>query len=267
VTDHAAVTETDYDWRHGWVPLTMRAALQKTRGNREAAAELLGEARAARASRRHEFVTPHPRHRAEHAERQRWAKYSDDDLADELAHAADEGDLGRIVAELDRRDRAEAKAERARDRRAARRTALELQRSRDFDAACDAGEDPEAAYARVYGVSEERQRAEQARQSLRDGGYSGKTFRDQVKHAHADHIRLAHERAEEVCRGHMLNAAGERAGVSAESLWSGPAARAKKYASEELLDYFRQHGRMTLEDFTAGVLGGHAKFRTTGDDW
>jgi hypothetical protein len=265
------VTETDYDWRHGWVPLTMRAALQKTKGNREAAAELLGQARAERASRRHEFTSPHPIHRAEHAERKRWARYSDDDLADELGAAADEDDVTRIVAELDRRDRAEAKAaaraDRARERRAARRTAEEAQRSRDFDAACDAGDDPETAYARIYGVTEEKIRRDQAEEHLRAGGYSGKTFRDRVKAAHTDTVHESFLHAESVCRGHLLSAAGERAGVSPASLWSGPAATAKKYASEELLDYFRQHGRLTLDDFTAELLGGHAKFRTTGDDW
>lgn len=257
----------DYDWRHGWVPLTMRAALQKAKGDREAAARLLGEARADRRSRRREFVTPHPRHRAEHAERKRWARYTDDDLAAELAAADDDASLTRIVAELDRRDRAEAKAERRRQQHAARRSAAEAARDREFDAATDAGEDPETAYSRIYGVSEERQRREAAAESLRGAGYFGKTFREQVAAAHAGHVNEMFQEAEEACRGHVLNAAGKRAGIDPESLFSGPAARAKKYASPELMDWFRDNGRLTVEDFTAVVLGGHMKQRTAGDSW
>lgn len=265
------MTDTDYDWRHGWVPLTMRAALQKAKGNREEAARLLGEAREDRASRRREFVTPHPRHRAEHAERKRWARYSDDDLADELGAAEDDGDVDRIVLELERRDRRQARAEaardRARERRHARRSAEERRRGAELDAAMDAGEDPEAAYARIWGVAEEKLRRDEATRELAANGYAGKTFRELVRSAHAAQVRELYLHAEEECRGHMLNAAGDRAGVDPESLLSGPIARAKKYGSEELMDYMRRRGRLTLEDFTAGLLGGEAKFRTAGDEW
>lgn len=267
-TDHRTVTETEpeYDWRHGYVPLTMRAALQKAHGNHEAAKRLLQEARRRRGGRRHEFVSPNPRHQAEYAERQRWAALSDDDLADAMGTAGD-AELDRIVRELDRRDRAQRKTERARERRHAKRGAEERRRSAEFDAACDAGEDPEEAYGRVYGVTEEKMRRDAAAESLRSAGYAGKTFREMVKSAHAGDVAERYLHAESVCRGHMLNAAGKAAGVDPESLFSGPAARARKYASEELAGYFRDHGRLTVEDFAAGLLGGHARFRTTGDDW
>lgn len=258
--------DLDYDWRHGWVPLTMRAALQKTRGNREAAERLLAERRERRQGRRREFVSPHPTHRREYEERKRWARYTDDELADELG-TADEAGLHRILQELERRERAEAKAERARERRQARRSAEEERRGRDFDAACDAGEDPEVAYSRIYGVSAEKARREEVTSRLREHGYAGKTFRGMAKQAHTEEVRERYLHAEAVCRGQLLNAAGQRAGVTAESLFSGPASTAKKYASEELADYFREHGRLTLEDFTAELLGGHAKIRTTGDQW
>jgi hypothetical protein len=251
-----------YDWRHGWIPLTMRAALQKTHGNHEAAERLLEERR----RRRRSFVSPHPKHQREHAERQRWAGLSDDELSDAMGTAGEE-ELDRIVRELDRRDRAQRKSERARERRHERRTAEERRRSADFDAACDAGEDPEEAYARVYGVSEEKVRRQAAEESLRSAGYAGRDFRSMVKTAHAEDVRERYLHAEDVCRGHMLNAAGRAAGIDSESLFSGPASRAKKYASEELADYFREHGRLTVEDFTAGLLGGHARHRTTGDEW
>lgn len=64
-------TEQSYSWRHGWVPLTMRAALAKAHGNHKQAEKLLGAAREARAAKREaaarSFVTPNPAHQAEHA--------------------------------------------------------------------------------------------------------------------------------------------------------------------------------------------------------
>jgi hypothetical protein len=270
-TDHRPVdTRRRYSWRHNWVPLTMAAALQKAKGNRALAEQLLERARAGRRRRDRGpavFTTPHPAHQAEHAARSSWAAFTDDDLAGALGKTDDDAVAGAILAELDRRDAAERKAQRARERRQARRTAEEERHTREFDAACDAGEDPEEAYARVYGVTEEKRRRAEAEESLRAGGYTGRTFRDRVKAAHAGTVREAYLHAETLCRGHLLSPAGKRAGVHPESLFSGPPAAAKKYASEELLAYFRDHGRLTLQDFTAGILGGRAKFRTTGDDW
>jgi hypothetical protein len=249
--------DLDYDWRHGYIPLTMRAALQKAKGNRELAEHYLAERHERRASRRREFVSPHPKHAREFAERKRWARYTDDELSEELGRQQSDENVDRLLSELDRRERHAEKLERKRERRAARRTAEDLRRGEEFDAATDAGEDPEAAYSRIYGVSEEKARREEATSRLRESGYSGKTFRGMAKQAHAERVEEQYLHAEEVCRGSMLNAAGQRAGVTPQSLFSGPASSAAKYASEELRDYFRQHGRLTLEDFTAGLLSGH----------
>jgi hypothetical protein len=251
--DHARVTDEPYDWRHGWVPLTMRAALQKTRGNHERAARLLAEARARRRRRRGgrvDFVTPHPRHA--------FRALSDDELAETMG-AADDETLGRIVAELDRRDAAQRKA---RERRAAARTERDEQRSRDFDAACEAGEDPEAAYARLWGVSEEKVRRDEAAASLRSSGYTGRSFAELVRSAHRDHTELSYWQAEDETRGVLLNKAGQAAGVHPRSLFTGPESRARKYASEELMAYWHRVGRPTSDDFAASLLGG--AMRSTG---
>lgn len=262
-------TRRRYSWRHGWWPLTMRAALQKAKGNHELARRLLDEGRAHRQRRRAErgrveFRHPLTADSSARASRAlgRWAALSDDQLADALG-SADDATVDAITAELDRRDRVEQE----RRRRQARRAERDAARDAEFSTACDAGEDPAAAYARIYGVSEERQRRVEATESLRSAGYPGKTFRAMVKSAHAEHVRETYLDAEAACRGHVLNAAGQAAGVDPESLWSGPAARVKKYASEELRDYLRDNGRMTLADFTASLLGGQARHRTAGDDW
>jgi hypothetical protein len=51
--------------------------------------------------------------------------------------------------------------------------------------------------------------------------------------AHAQYLQ-----AEAACRGNLLSRAGIKAGIDPWSLWSGPAGRADKYASEELRDFW-----------------------------
>jgi len=46
--------------------------------------------------------------------------------------------------------------------------------------------------------------------------------------------------AERLCRGELLNKRGERECIDPWSLWSGPAHRAELYASEELLEFWRE---------------------------
>jgi hypothetical protein len=263
-------------WRHEWVPRNMAAALQKAHGSREQARRLLDAARERRLARAHARAEHgddwHPLHRTgnpragKSSGRGALAEFSDDQLADALGQADDAAAAG-ILAELDRRDRAQRKREAAAARREAQRRARDAAREARFDQLLTDGADPQAAYAEAYGVTEAKVRRDQAAEHLRGHGYAGKTFRAMVKTAHAEHVRQAYLMAEDACRGHVLNAAGERAGVDPESLFSGPVSRARKYASPELLDYFRDYGRLTVADFTASLLGGQAKFRTAGDDW
>lgn len=65
MTPTVGVMAEGYDWRHGWVPLTMHAALLKAKGNHDRAEELLAAGRVHRARRRAraDFVTPHPVHK------------------------------------------------------------------------------------------------------------------------------------------------------------------------------------------------------------
>jgi hypothetical protein len=254
-------------WRHEWVPRNMAAALQKAKGSRERARQLLDEARERRLERTRtrgavEFVSPHPRHRAAAAERAAWSTKSDDDLADELG-AADEATVERIVAELDRRDAAARKVEAQRARRAAARHPRDARRSAEFDAACEAGEDAQAAYARIWGVEEERVRRDEAIASMRSSGYKGRGFKELARHAFRDHSQESYLHAEDATSGHLVNKAGAAAGVHPRDLFTGPETRARKYASRELLDHWQEHGRLTLEDFTASLLGGHMRSAST----
>lgn len=259
------MTEQGYDWRHGWVPLTMAAALQKAKGNRELAGQLLGEAREKRnrkrAARGHvEFRPPS----AHHIERATWAGKTDDDLADELgAPDVDDATVERIVRELDRRDAAARKAEAQRARRAATRQTRDRAREARWDELLAEGMDPQTAYAEAYGVDEERVRRDEAILSLRGNGYSGKGFDQLVRAALTDHVEQSYTDAEDECRGHLLSKAGQARGVTPRSLFTGPEARARKYASEELLNYWQQNGRLTMDDFKASLLGGHMRSTST----
>jgi hypothetical protein len=61
--------------------------------------------------------------------------------------------------------------------------------------------------------------------------------------------------AEEACRGHLLNKAGIAADIDPYSLFHGNARRAAKYASRELLDWWKEHRRIIWIEFKAEYLG------------
>lgn len=62
-------------------------------------------------------------------------------------------------------------------------------------------------------------------------------------------VESAFTAAESETRGHMLSKAGKAAGVNPQSLWTGPEARARRYASEELRAYWDRHGRLTKAEW------------------
>jgi hypothetical protein len=55
--------------------------------------------------------------------------------------------------------------------------------------------------------------------------------------------------AEAATRGVMLNRAGKAAGIDERSLFTGPESRARRYASEELLNHWQSHPRPTSAYF------------------
>lgn len=59
-------------------------------------------------------------------------------------------------------------------------------------------------------------------------------------------------KAEEDCRGYLLNREGMAKGIDPESLFSGNASVAQRYASDELKEWFHLHGRLTFAAWQAG---------------
>jgi SPP1 gp7 family putative phage head morphogenesis protein len=186
---------------------------------------------------------------------------SDDDLAGMLA-TEDPAQLDRVLAELDRRDAvaaqeraaAEKKAAQA-ARRDAKAAALEADRNARLDEAIARGEDPEEAFAEIWGKDLERVRIQSAMRSLRAQGYTGRNYEELCMSQFKEYADRAYLDAENATRGALLNKAGMQAGINPRTLFTGQDVRARKWASEELLGYWQQTGRLTLSDFKAANLG------------
>lgn len=199
---------------------------------------------------------------------------SDDDLAGRLGAAEDEAEIDRILAELERRDaladaerEAEAKRAAAKDRRDAKRAAELAAKDAEYDRRLEAGEDPEEAYASSYGVSVEKQRAQSAIVALREQGYTGVNFERLSASAYRDEVNRLYFVAEDATRGTLVNNAGRAAGIDPMTLFTGGEARARKYASDELLAWWDDYGRLSLADFRASLLGGKMRERTGAETW
>lgn len=191
------------------------------------------------------------------------AEMTDDQLDNELAASLElDDDLARfdlLTAEADRRD-AERHAADARRADARRRAEVRRQRAEDerisrYEQLIDAGVDDEDAIAQVYGIEPAEQRRRAAIAQLRADGYTGKGFAEMSAASYRDRIYRAYSDAEDATNGYLLNPAGRRAGIDPHSLFTGPETRARKYASPELLEWWDQHGRPTLAEHRAELLG------------
>jgi hypothetical protein len=83
------------------------------------------------------------------------------------------------------------------------------------------------------------------------------------KLAREEAVETAWQAAERDTKGNMLNRAGKAAGISERSLFTGPESRARRYASEELLNHWQHNPRPTAamfrgEDTTLGARGSSA---------
>jgi hypothetical protein len=122
------------------------------------------------------------------------------------------------------------------------------------------------AYAEVNGRDpadlEREERLQLVDAERRPGESRDKT----IRRMYAEHVYLASMQAEDDTNGNLLSAAGRaenarraRQGkplITAASLWSGPSARARKYASDELKEWWETHGgRRNLTEYRAQFTG------------
>lgn len=197
------------------------------------------------------------------------AALSDEELDQHLTAVTESGDydaLDAAVGEMERREQEAAeRPQTAADEREAEQWA-------HFERLIDAGYDEESAAAEAYGRSTEQQQRDRAIASLRARGYTGRGFDELARAAFRDFTYDRYLEAETETRGHMLNSASTAADVEPLSLFTGNAARARKYASDELKQWWDNHGRITYDAFSADLLGDSqagrdARFRTGGEDW
>jgi hypothetical protein len=180
------------------------------------------------------------------------AAASDDALAAMLGeHGDDDQVVDMVLAEMDRRQRDDEVT-----------TAIsEDEQWKRFDELLAAGWDEESATEEAMGIPVAEQRRERAISMLRGQGYSGARFEDLARKSYRDHVFQMYRAAEDATRGHLLTREGQNAGVDPGQLFSGPEARARRWASDELKQWWDDNGRETFEDHKSRLLGGQAAYR------
>lgn len=123
-----------------------------------------------------------------------------------------------------------------------------------LDVLLDLGWDYYDAYEQVYGLDSDQLRRE-AEQTATIDRSSTESLDQAARRSYDEYIYLQYLDAESATRGHMLNAAGQSAGIDPVELFSGRTDIARKYASEDLLRWFADNGRMTFAEFKAQTLG------------
>lgn len=117
------------------------------------------------------------------------------------------------------------------------------------------GMSDEDAWAEATGQDVETQRREAAIAQLRGDGYTGRGFDELARAAYRRFVDAHYWQAEADTNGYLLNNAGQAAGINPRELFEGPAARARKWASDELLEWWDNNGRVTFDEFAAQLLG------------
>lgn len=179
---------------------------------------------------------------------------SDEQLGDAIASSLRRNRL----AEFDRYAAEEQRRADAREKTVARRRArAEAERDRkaaEYARLLDIGEDPMQAEATVYGTSIKKQREQAALAWLRANGHHGDSLREAARSAFTQHVADAYARAEDDTRGTLLTNAAEARGIDPQDLFTGPEARARKWASEELRSWWDVNGRPTFDEFLDQLL-------------
>ncbi|WP_018348218.1 hypothetical protein [Longispora albida] len=163
-------------------------------------------------------------------------------------HSGNPGAVERIGAELARRDA---------DREAA--NPWEDYDTGDPEQVLDAllarGWDYREAYAEAYQLDPADLDRQERNAAVDAQRIAGETREQTVRRLYDEWVALQYVEAENFTRGHLLSRAGEAANVDPLSLFSGTTARARKYASEDLLRFWAEVSqRQTYTEFKAALL-------------
>lgn len=115
------------------------------------------------------------------------------------------------------------------------------------------------AYAEVHHLDEDKLTRQERHQLVDAERRPGERRAETIRRMYAERVAIQWAQAEDDTHGNLLSAAGRAAGIRAESLWSGTSARARKYASDELKQWWSEHGgRVTAGEFRAQFTGDRA---------
>ncbi|MFD8529421.1 phage minor capsid protein [Streptosporangium canum] len=113
------------------------------------------------------------------------------------------------------------------------------------------------AYAEVHGLDPAELERQERRALLESERWPSEDVDQTVRRMYAAWLDEQYVQAGEqaVRGGDFVTKEGRAKGIDPRSLFSGPASRARKYASEELLRWWQNNPRMTLTEFRAMWLG------------
>jgi|1185.fasta_scaffold00009_18 hypothetical protein len=161
-------------------------------------------------------------------------------------------------------------AELARREGVAQLTVEDTPHSRQIDDLTEAGWSFLDAYAEVHHLDVRKLEREQRMSMLAAEHRPGEPRAKTIRRMYHEYTLLAALQAEDETAGNMLSRAGVAKGIDASSLWSGTSARARKYASDELKQWWSEHGgRITATQWAAQFTGdtaGAKRSKMTGQD-
>ncbi|MFK0108525.1 phage minor capsid protein [Streptomyces sp. NPDC091217] len=184
----------------------------------------------------------------------------DDALAWCMQYATND-ELLRIAAEMDRRDAVELPPP------AATGNAVDdLLADRDALAeAMDPAPDPEAWGA----LADDQSFAEELAAAIAADAARGVTegtarlvTRAEARTLYEEYVYRQYLAAEHACNGYLLNKKAQAAGINPAELFSGPARIAYARASDELKEWWAEHGRLTQAEFIEQVTGREQRWAT-----
>ncbi|MYX36733.1 phage capsid protein [Streptomyces sp. SID8377] len=182
---------------------------------------------------------------------------SDDQLAAALrSSASDTRDQARVLNELDRRYPTQLAAPADTSN-----AADDLLADRDqLAAAMDPAPDPDGwgALAADEAFAAETTEAAQAAEDAEPRTLT----RREARALYDEYVYRQYLAAEDACRGYLLNRRADAEGIDPVSLFSGPARIAHARASEELREWWAQHGRLTQAEFIEHVTGKSQRWAT-----
>ncbi|MEV7413594.1 phage capsid protein, partial [Streptomyces althioticus] len=189
---------------------------------------------------------------------------------DELAWCmqyADPGEVARIAAELDRRDAiampAPAATGNAVDDLLADRDALAeaMDPAPDpnaWGALDDAQQGDDEWWAQVMAAAAKRFGKGEEEQDERHT-----IGRAEARRMYDEYVYRQYMAAEDATNGYLLNKKAQAAGINPVTLFSGPARIAYARASDELKEWWAEHGRLTQAEFIEQVTGREQRWAAT----